>query len=58
MENMNKCPGCSQHCDRNNLQCGKGEAIFNGEISPDSAHSHDHHVGGKRYPDLLGVKGV
>lgn len=45
MENMNKCPGCSQHCDRNNLQCGKGEAIFNGEINPDSAHSHDHREG-------------
>lgn len=45
MENMNKCPGCSQHCDRNNLQCGKGEAIFNGEISPESQHSHSHHEG-------------
>lgn len=43
MENMNKCPGCSQHCDRNNLQCSKGEAIFNGEITPDSGHSHGHH---------------
>lgn len=43
MENMNKCPGCSQHCDRNNLQCGKGEAILNGEINPDSQRSHDHH---------------
>lgn len=43
MENMNKCPGCSQHCDRNNLQCGKGEAIFNGEATPDSGHSHGHH---------------
>lgn len=54
MENMNKCPGCSQHCDRNNLQCGKGEAIFRGEITPDSQHSHAHpggkccgHQGGK-----------
>lgn len=45
MENMNKCPGCSQHCDRNNLQCGKGEAIFNGEISPKSQHSYSHHEG-------------
>lgn len=45
MENMNKCPGCSQHCDRNNLQCGKGEAIFNGEITPDSSHSHGQHEG-------------
>lgn len=45
MENMNKCPGCSQHCDRNNLQCGKGEAIFNGEMNPDSAQSHDHYEG-------------
>lgn len=45
MENMNKCPGCSQHCDRNNLQCGKGEAIFNGEITPDSGHSQSHHEG-------------
>lgn len=43
MENMNKCPGCSHHCDRKNLQCGKGEAIFNGEITPDSGHTHDHH---------------
>lgn len=45
MENMNKCTGCSQHCDRNNLQCGKGEAIFNGEATPDSGHSHGHHKG-------------
>ncbi len=45
MENMNKCPGCSQHCDRNNLQCGKGEAIFNGEMNPDSSHSHAQHEG-------------
>ena len=45
MENMNKCPGCSQHCDRNNLQCGKGEAIFNGEITPDSQHPHAQHEG-------------
>ena len=43
MENMNKCPGCSQHCDRNNLQCGKGKAIFNGEAAPDSGHSHSNH---------------
>lgn len=42
MESMNKCPGCSQHCDRNNLQCSKGAAIYNGEITPDSARSHDH----------------
>ena len=48
MENMNKCPGCSQHCDRNNLQCGKGEAIFNGEINPDSTHTHSH-SGGKKH---------
>lgn len=47
MENMNKCPGCSQHCDRNNLQCGKGEAIFNGEISSDSTHTHGHSEGKK-----------
>ena len=45
MENMNKCPGCSQHCDRNNLQCGKGEAIFNGEIKPDTQRSQGHHDG-------------
>ncbi len=43
MENMNKCPGCSHHCDRNNLQCGKGEAYFNGEATPDSGHTHGHH---------------
>lgn len=43
MENMNRCPGCSQHCDRNNLQCGKGEAIFNERTNPNSAHSQDHH---------------
>lgn len=42
MENMNKCPGCSHHCDRNNLQCGKGEAIFNGENTPDLNPSHGH----------------
>lgn len=34
MENTNKCPCCSKHCDRNNLQCGKGEAYFNGELTP------------------------
>ena len=56
MENMNKCPGCSQHCDRANLQCGKGEAIFNGEINPESGHDHGHpegkkhgHHGGKHH---------
>ena len=45
MENMNKCPGCSQHCDRSNLQCGKGEAIFNGEANSDSLHSREHQEG-------------
>lgn len=43
MENRNQCPGCSQHCDRNNLQCGKGESYFNGEVNPNSGHSHSHH---------------
>lgn len=42
MENMNKCPGCSHHCDRNNLRCGKGEAFFSGEAAPDSGRSHSH----------------
>jgi len=45
MENMNKCPGCSHHCDRNNLQCAKGEAYFNGEANPNSEHTHTHHKG-------------
>lgn len=48
MENMNKCPGCSHHCDRNNLQCGKGEAYFNGESNPESGHSRGHHEGKHR----------
>lgn len=56
MDNRNQCPGCSHHCDRNNLQCGKGEAYFNGEAVPshDHPHSnsegkrHDHH-GGKHH---------
>lgn len=43
MENTNKCPCCSQHCDRNNLQCGKGEAYFSGEVRSESGHSHNHH---------------
>ena len=41
--NMNKCPGCSHHCDLNNLQCGKGEAILRGEEV--SSHSHEHKEG-------------
>lgn len=45
MENMIKCPGCSKHCDRNNLQCGKGEAIYNGNTNPDSQHCHSHREG-------------
>lgn len=40
MENTNKCPGCSRHCDLNNLQCGKGEAILRGEDV--SSHGHEH----------------
>lgn len=43
MENMNKCPCCSHHCDRNNLQCGRGESYFNGENKPDSERTHSHH---------------
>lgn len=43
MENMNKCPCCSHHCDRNNLQCRKGEAYFNGESTADAGRSHGHH---------------
>lgn len=44
MENTNnKCPGCSCHCDRNNLQCGKGEAYFRGEDI--SAHEHNRKEG-------------
>ena len=45
MENTNKCPCCSNHCDRNNLQCGKGEAYFNGEAVPSSEHGHGRHEG-------------
>lgn len=45
MENTNKCPGCSRHCDRTNLQCGKGKDIFNGETSPDSQRCHRHNEG-------------
>ena len=43
MENTNKCPCCSQHCDRNNLQYKKGEAYFNGETQPESSHCHSQH---------------
>lgn len=44
MENRNNtCPGCSQHCDRNNLQCGKGEAYFNGESAPESGRPQGRH---------------
>ena len=43
MENMNKCPGCSQHCDKNNLQCGKGESYFNDKTNTDFEHAHAHH---------------
>ncbi len=51
MENMNKCPGCSQHCDRNNLQCGKGEAYFNGESLPshEQGHGEGKHHGSKHH---------
>lgn len=48
MESMNKCPGCSQHCDRNNLQCGKGEAYFSGQLSPEAGRPEGHH-GGKHH---------
>lgn len=47
MENTNKCPCCSHHCDRNNLQCGKGEAYFNGEANVESSHSHSHSKEGR-----------
>lgn len=43
MENMNKCPCCSHHCDRNDLQCGKGESYFNSEANPDAERTHSHH---------------
>lgn len=43
MENTNKCPCCPHHCDKNNLQCGKGEAYFNGQATSASEHSHNHH---------------
>lgn len=48
MENMNKCPGCSHHCDRNNLQCGKGESYFSGEAASHPEHAHGH-PDGKRH---------
>lgn len=45
MENTNKCPCCSNHCDRNNLQCGKGESYFNGENTQEYGHKPSHHKG-------------
>lgn len=48
METTNKCPGCSHHCDKNNLQCSKGEAYFSGESTPDTARSQGHR-GGKHH---------
>ena len=49
--NMNKCPGCSHHCDLNNLQCGKGEAILRGEDISSHEHHHkeNHPHGGKHH---------
>lgn len=61
MENTNKCPCCPNHCDRNNLQCGKGEAYFSGEAVPHSEHGHSegmrhgYHGGkhhGHRHPEF------
>lgn len=50
MENTNKCPGCPRHCDRNNLQCGKGEAYFRGEdISAQRDYTGNHRHGGKHH---------
>lgn len=46
MENMNECPGCPRHCDRNNLQCERGEAYFNAEATPDSFRAPAHHERG------------
>ena len=53
MENTNKCSGCSRHCDRNNLQCGKGRAYFSSESEAKQGrfhglfgrkrHGHKHH---------------
>lgn len=55
MENTNKCPFCPNHCDRNNLQCGKGEDYFNGEAVPHSeGMRHGYHSGkhrGHRRPE-------
>ena len=55
MENTNKCPCCSHHCDRNNLQCGKGVSYFKGESNADSGHGHHekkHHGHGHRRPEF------
>lgn len=46
MENTNKCPLCSNHCDRSNLQCGKGESYFNGEAPREEGRRQGHHKGG------------
>ena len=40
MDEVNKCPGCSCHCERDNLQCGKGEAYFRGENISAYTQSH------------------
>lgn len=45
MENTNKCPCCSHHCDINNLQCKKGEAYFNGESVPSREGQKESHRG-------------
>ena len=31
MKNKNKCPLCSNNCDRNHLGCEQGQAYFNGQ---------------------------
>lgn len=44
-----KCPGCSNHCEASNVQCGKGEAYFRGEDISSSHHGEKkgHPHGGK-----------
>lgn len=54
MENTPKCPCCSNHCEQNNLQCGKGESYFNGEAEGSRSHGpeHGHHHGHHKHPEF------
>ncbi|MBO4677376.1 MAG: hypothetical protein J5633_07520 [Oscillospiraceae bacterium] len=38
MEENKVCPGCLRHCEKGELNCGRGEAIRVGELKPEGGH--------------------